>query len=61
MRVNTCPCCGSVLLRHARREGVYWFCTSCHQEMMPLLTGQLSTYLEARKPRAQNHLQSVSS
>ena len=61
MRVNTCPCCGSVLLRHARREGVYWFCTSCHQEMMPLLTGQLSTYLEARKPRAQNKLQSVSS
>ncbi|HBB34408.1 MAG TPA: hypothetical protein DDZ80_10865 [Cyanobacteria bacterium UBA8803] len=33
---NSCPCCGNALLRHARRKGVYWFCTSCYQEMMPL-------------------------
>jgi ribosomal protein L37AE/L43A len=52
MRVNNCPCCDSVLLRHARREGVYWFCTSCHQEMVPLSVGQLSTYLEPVKRRS---------
>ncbi len=37
MRTNNCPCCGSSLLRHARQGGVYWFCTSCWQEV-PILT-----------------------
>jgi uncharacterized Zn finger protein (UPF0148 family) len=49
MWANSCPCCGSALLRHARRQGVYWFCPSCHQEMMPLVTGQLVRYIETRK------------
>ncbi|MBD1804389.1 MAG: DpnI domain-containing protein [Symplocastrum torsivum CPER-KK1] len=49
MRANSCPCCGSALLRHARRKGVYWFCTSCHQEMMPLSSGQLPTCVDAIK------------
>jgi hypothetical protein len=52
MRLNSCPCCGNALLRHARRNGVYWFCTSCHQEMMPLVPCQLSNYLDSRKSRA---------
>jgi ribosomal protein L37AE/L43A len=60
MLVNTCPCCGSVLLRHARRKGVYWYCTSCHQEMMPLLTGQLPICPEPMKARSHT-LQSLSS
>ena len=37
MRTNSCPCCGSSLLRHARPGGLYWFCTSCWLEV-PLLT-----------------------
>ncbi|MEB3181780.1 MAG: hypothetical protein VKL59_22515 [Nostocaceae cyanobacterium] len=37
LRFNNCPCCGSSLLRHVRQSGVYWFCTSCWQEV-PLLT-----------------------
>ena len=37
MQVNICPCCGDSLLRHIRRGGVYWFCSSCCQEV-PLLT-----------------------
>ncbi len=36
MLLNTCPCCGNSLLRHARQQGIYWFCTSCRLEMMPL-------------------------
>ncbi|MFE1748492.1 hypothetical protein [Coleofasciculus sp. H7-2] len=40
MRMNTCHCCGSPLLRHARQNGVYWFCTSCRQEMLPLALDQ---------------------
>ncbi len=60
MRANSCPCCGSALLRHARRNGVYWFCTSCHQEMMPLIVGQLPTRRDIRDPRSRT-LQSVSS
>jgi uncharacterized Zn finger protein (UPF0148 family) len=42
MRTNNCPCCGSPLLRHARQGGVYWFCTSCWQEVPLLATSQLS-------------------
>lgn len=51
MRVHSCPCCGSALLRHARRKGVYWFCTSCHQEMMPLIAGELPTCQDTLQPR----------
>ena len=60
MRVNSCPCCGNALLRHARRNGVYWYCTSCHQEMTPLIARQLSTSLDTIKPPKRT-LQSVSS
>jgi hypothetical protein len=52
MRVNSCPCCGDALLRHARRNGVYWFCTSCRQEMMPLIPGQIPVCLDSVKPRS---------
>lgn len=31
--MNTCPCCSNLLLRHARGEGIYWFCPHCWQEM----------------------------
>lgn len=58
MRANSCPCCGSALLRHARRNGVYWFCTSCHQEMMPLMDGQLPVCSDLRKTRSRT-LQAV--
>lgn len=37
MRANACPCCGGSLLRHVRYAELYWFCTSCRQEV-PLLT-----------------------
>lgn len=46
MRTNSCPCCGSLLLRHARQGGVYWFCKSCWQEV-PLLA-------VTPKPRPEN-------
>jgi ribosomal protein L37AE/L43A len=59
MRMNTCHCCGSPLLRHARQNGVYWFCTSCRQEMLPValdktlsqaVLGERSLSLELVKP-----------
>lgn len=34
--MNTCPCCSTQLLRHARHSGVYWFCPYCWQEMPDL-------------------------
>lgn len=52
MRVNSCPCCGDRLLRHARRRGVYWFCSSCHQEMSPLMGEQVPSRLDVRKLRS---------
>ncbi|MBD0312337.1 MAG: hypothetical protein ICV86_05475 [Microcoleus sp. T3-bin5] len=34
--MNSCPCCSSQLLRHARHNRVYWFCSHCRQEMPDL-------------------------
>jgi DNA-directed RNA polymerase subunit M/transcription elongation factor TFIIS len=31
--MHTCPCCSNLMLRHARRHQMYWFCRSCWQEM----------------------------
>jgi hypothetical protein len=31
--MNSCPCCSNQLLRHIRHHKIYWFCTSCWQEM----------------------------
>lgn len=31
--MNNCPCCAEPLLRHIRHNEIYWYCTSCHQEM----------------------------
>ena len=34
MMINpTCPCCSDILLRHIRLAGLYWRCSSCHEEM----------------------------
>ncbi|HEY9740199.1 MAG TPA: hypothetical protein V6C90_06880 [Coleofasciculaceae cyanobacterium] len=30
---HNCPCCSDILLRHMRLGGLYWQCSSCHQEM----------------------------
>lgn len=35
-RMNSCPCCSQIMLRHVRQHQVYWFCRNCWQEM-PLL------------------------
>jgi len=40
MQRNSCPCCGNTLLRHARQDGLYWFCTSCRQAMALLPASQ---------------------
>lgn len=37
---ETCLCCGGSLLRHIRQGGVYWFCTSCCQEVPLAVTDQ---------------------
>ncbi|MBD2090261.1 hypothetical protein H6F67_10390 [Microcoleus sp. FACHB-1515] len=39
--MNTCPCCSQPLLRHARRNSIYWFCSHCWQEM-PNLSDRLT-------------------
>nr|WP_071599848.1 hypothetical protein [Mastigocladopsis repens] len=37
---NSCPCCGSSLLRHVRHIGSYCFCQSCWQEVPRLSSTQ---------------------
>lgn len=46
--MNACPCCSNQLLRHARHNGVYWFCSHCWQEMP-----DLSSMLAKRNQRVQ--------
>ncbi|MBR8826786.1 MAG: hypothetical protein DSM107014_02600 [Gomphosphaeria aponina SAG 52.96 = DSM 107014] len=31
--MNNCPCCAEPMLRHIRHNEIYWYCSSCHQEM----------------------------
>ena len=31
--MSVCPCCSQTLLRHIRHGNIYWFCSSCWQEM----------------------------
>ncbi|MCU0547401.1 MAG: hypothetical protein MUE44_35445 [Oscillatoriaceae cyanobacterium Prado104] len=31
--MKPCPCCSNQMLRHVRRNQVYWFCRECWQEM----------------------------
>lgn len=51
MGINICPCCGSSeVLRHARREGVYWVCRSCRQEVLPLNLTHCRVGLSDRLP-----------
>ncbi len=40
MRTQTCPCCSNSLLRHVRQGRLYWFCTSCWQEVPLFAVGQ---------------------
>lgn len=42
LKTQTCPCCGNSLLRHVRHSKVYWFCTSCWQEVPLFAVGQTS-------------------
>jgi hypothetical protein len=30
---HSCPCCSYGLLRHMGRDGIYWRCSHCYQEM----------------------------
>lgn len=35
---QACPCCGSTILRHVRHGEIYWYCSSCHQEVPSLVS-----------------------
>jgi hypothetical protein len=34
--MKQCPCCSQLMVRCIRKDGVYWFCSSCWQEMPDL-------------------------
>jgi hypothetical protein len=40
IKINSCLCCGGSVLRHIRHNQIYWFCTSCKQEV-PLLNNSI--------------------
>lgn len=48
--MSACPCCGEILLRHARHSGVYWFCTHCWQEMPALAFDKLQIRYDFSQP-----------
>ncbi|MFP4099293.1 hypothetical protein [Coleofasciculus sp.] len=45
MCINSCPFCGSRLLRHARRGEVYWLCTCCRQKFPSRFVEHLTSWL----------------
>lgn len=46
--MNNCPCCSSNMLRHIRESQVYWYCSTCKQEMPNLADwAKISTILES--------------
>lgn len=47
--MNSCPCCSSQLLRHARHNRVYLFCSHCWQEMPDLSQIVLGNKQRTRK------------
>ncbi len=56
MNMNNCPCCSQPMLRYIRREGIYWFCTSCWQEMP-----DLASLINAQKQQHQRDFVKLSS
>lgn len=46
--MNNCPCCSQLMLRHARHNRVYWFCTHCWQEMPNFSTIALTEHTTSR-------------
>ncbi|XHX80814.1 MAG: hypothetical protein RBJ76_13030 [Stenomitos frigidus ULC029] len=53
--MSLCPCCSEVLLRHARHNGIYWFCTHCWQEMPAVASETLASHSTTLK-QAENGL-----
>lgn len=54
MKSNSCVCCGnSPVLRHARRNEVFWYCPNCRQETSPLEVSlqQLDRRFRAKTPQ----------
>ena len=47
-RSNTCLCCDTTLLRHIRQGGIYWFCTSCYQEVPSRLSLKVAVGMSSR-------------
>ncbi|MEA5464779.1 hypothetical protein [Leptothoe sp. PORK10 BA2] len=31
--MNNCLCCNNSLLRHIRHSNIYWYCSTCRQDM----------------------------
>ncbi|MGF1478556.1 MAG: hypothetical protein ACFB4I_03585 [Cyanophyceae cyanobacterium] len=46
MSTKSCPCCQGTLLRHIRCNKIYWYCSSCRQNMpdWPSLTREASSH-----------------
>lgn len=53
MQTNACPCCRGALLRHIRRSDLYWFCSSCRQEIPDILMDRpsLLNNIKSKVPR----------
>jgi hypothetical protein len=47
--MTICPCCSGILLRHARHQGIYWFCPHCWQEMPDLASEAQDTHQSLAK------------
>ncbi|MEO0431210.1 MAG: hypothetical protein AAF151_05885 [Cyanobacteria bacterium J06656_5] len=49
--MNKCLCCHTSLLRHIRHSRIYWYCSTCRQDMPQTTTTAVSQSF----PMAQRH------
>lgn len=42
-----CPVCSGSMLRHARQNRLYWYCSHCRQEMPWVSIGNLTRHYQS--------------
>lgn len=48
--MSKCPCCDQSMLLFAGKNRLYWYCSSCRQEMPDLVSVMMATRRKVQQP-----------